>query len=282
MTRLVMMSNGQDDWLLDAQQVVAGEVPVWDEAKVVAELRARLPNAAGLEAIELISHSLAEPDADRNRLRIQQWTVRGDAFATAPDLRGLLSAVGSPPLYVVGCLTAEGAVAQATLRGLEQTLGVAVYGTRRMVGTFDLDADGALIGRQSLWARPRPSPSPPAPPVPYAVNGPALQEAGAEPRWFRPLDRSRLRELAPPTLQRKLTDALDLLQPNVYFYFPGLLTVPTQTVVSTHNGVTMRLDSLFVDRLLRVTLRGPRGRREYLFPVGSQRRVALRRVLTAR
>lgn len=269
-SKLVLISSGSDHWLHDARDKVDIERHVSDEATVVSRIETRLSEATELTSIQLISHSVAKPDADLNRLKIGDWIVRDNAFQSAKSLKDKLAQRGSPPIYVVGCLTTVGAVARNTLRAIETTLGVRVFGAKRVVGLYDLDKNGALLDYPDLFERLTAD----APRPPYAINGQSLIKAGAKVRPFGP---GAVADLTPDLsdVSRRLVEGiLSVLNPSDYYEFPGMLTLPTATAPMYAGAGTQigHIDELFRAQLVRITRRLPEGPPglEYLLPVDDR------------
>lgn len=267
--KLVLMSNGSDDWLRGARKKVHTETLVWDEAKVAAEWTTRAADpTSNPDVVELISHSIAEPEARRYLLKVNQWVVDDTAFSAYAGMPGAGS--GSKKLYIAGCLTAEGPVAHKALTALEARLGVEVWGTNRVLGDYDLDENGCRADLTELWVRPAVTPIGSTPQ--YAVNGMSLRAAGARLRPFDPQERERLFAGLPAAIQAWLTSLIDFLTPPLAYEFPGMLTVPTTSVrfviSPSERG---QVDALFGGRLVRVLRVASSGARvELLFPVGSR------------
>lgn len=282
-SRLVLLSSGSDDWLRSARRALEGEEPISTEQDVLALWTAR---TAALDSIEIISHAVSKPESQRNCLRVGDWTLDETAFKNVVSaIKSLVdSRSKKPAVYIFGCLTAEGTVACGALAAMEQALGLPVYGTTRVCGTYDLEPESATskVGVKrnapALWDRPTVKRAPRAA---YAVNAMTLDAAGAKPRDINSV-RGAFGGDLPPNIKALLDELLGAVDPAVVYEFPGMLTLPTRSVEYSNANERGQIDSLFENRMVRL-IRETRSLRriEYLFPVSSRRRENVERAFAA-
>lgn len=274
--RLILTSSGSDDWLRSARFALEEDETITTEQNFLDRWTARDATNA-LESIEIISHSVSEPESQRNCLKVRDWTLDEQAFkGIAASVQTLVARRNAKPdVFIFGCLTAEGSVACAALSAMEQALGLPVYGTTRVCGLYDLEngAAGVKVGvkrdEPALWTRPTVTRTRRAA---YAVNAMTLEAAGARLRDISHV-RDDLGGNLPPRIAELLRELLDVLDPVTVFEFPGMLVLPTRSVPYATNDERGQIDSLYGNRLVRL-IREFRSRRrvEYLFAVSSLRR----------
>lgn len=284
-SRLVLTSSGSDDWLRLARRKLEEDESIATEQDVIDRWTARDATHA-LDSIEIISHSVSEPDSQRHCLRVRDWTLDEGAFkGIAAAVQTLVASRSKKPnVYIFGCLTAEGTAACAALAAMEQALGLPVYGTTRVCGTYDLEPDGTDVkigvkrDEPSLWSRPtvnrtrRPA---------YAVNEMTLATAGARARDLNGV-RDAFGADLPASIKALLDEILGAVEPQQVYEFPGMLTLPTRSVEYSNGNERGQVDSLFGNRLVRLIREFRNLRRiEYLFPVSSLRRLNVERAFAA-
>jgi len=140
---LLVVSSGSDSWLQSVRAQFKADREVEGEAGVLRAIDELVTQFGERREVQLISHS-----NDDNLLVFGQWTLNEYAFAGASaDLKRKLA---GKVLRLVGCNTANGGRARATLHALASRLGVIAKGVGGLIMVPDFGPDGLLPERSTL------------------------------------------------------------------------------------------------------------------------------------
>lgn len=212
---------GRDTWLAEARSRIPVHTSLRTRTDVGQFISANLRQRQ-TGAIELISHSIY------NILRLGDFDLTRDNLASLGICRPSENA--NWLLYLAGCHTGIGDEARNILRYFETQLKIKAYGTRRIVGLFDLDSQGIRSSRRSKLfvdannhIQPKDS-----------IDRSEILEARGRP--MRPhearevlkafFDAARLVEGARDRANINLDIFLEFFDDKEWFELPGLLAVP--------------------------------------------------------
>ena len=276
----VVCGAGEGYWLRGAR----ARVPSCAQAGTQSELQAFLRNTPGPDpgrVLAFISHSVQRPE-HLNLLRFGEFDLTRDRVAALADdfryaIHGRARAV-----FLVGCRTAMGEQAQGVLEYLENEFKVKAYGTRRIVGLYDLDASGVRPSRRSRLladARDRVIQK-------DDVDREEIEAVGVE----RPISDQEMGQLIEElvasvlgadvlkersrTMVTFLLNFLERLRPWHWFEVPGLLAVPVPLWPSSRSAEVpgSGIDTLVNEQLFRITVAGSQhgtSRRSSVAPAAS-------------
>jgi hypothetical protein len=260
---VVVISNTSDSWLKAARDEVDGEGHAVNKKDVINEIKRLLKQFPERDAVELVSHSNSD-----NLLRIGSWVLDQNAFLNSDEeFRDL---VKGKEIRILGCATATGEAANKTLLAMQKKLNVAARGTRGLVGTVDLSAEGSDPARRaSLFV----APSETAEDADSRISVTELLRGGP-PVKIEPAQHEAL--VAGLTSESRLVarEILRLVGDGRAYSYPGLLRLPSATIpLHDESGAPVgRIDALFRGQLIRFTWdeTSTQPRREYLFLVEDE------------